>query len=284
MPSGVTVLAVIGRKNSGKTTVIEGLISELAKRHLRVASVKHIRKKGFSMDREGKDTWRHSAAGANPVIAVSDIELIIKMKGGLDQFSLDRMINVAQENQADVLVLEGFSSLVAENERVGKIVCVRDLEEYEEFRKSTRGEVLAFLSFQPLGEPVLNINADHPFTVERVTRFIEERERISEILGQLAGLDCGKCGRATCEELAEDIHQGQASLDDCVPFKFRSEVKARIMIGESEIPIQPFVSEIIRKAVLGMVSTLKAVDIEGAEKVDIVISRSELRARSRHQS
>jgi len=62
----------MGRKNSGKTTVIEGLISELVKRPLRVASVKHIRKKGFSMDTEGKDTWRHSAAGANPVIAVSD--------------------------------------------------------------------------------------------------------------------------------------------------------------------------------------------------------------------
>jgi len=273
VPSGVTVLAVIGRKNSGKTTVIEGLISELVKRHLRVASVKHIHKKGFSMDREGKDTWRHSAAGANPVIAVSDVELIVKMKDGLDQFSLEGMINVAQENQADVLMLEGFSSLILDDKRVGKIVCIKDLEEYKEYGKSTRGEVLAFLSFQPLGEPVLNINADHPFTVERVTRFIEKKERISEILGQLAGLDCGKCGRATCEELAEDIYQVQASLDDCIPFKFRSEVKARITIGDSEIPIQPFVSEIIRKAVLGMVSTLKAVDIEGVEKVDIVISR-----------
>ncbi len=267
------VLAVIGRKNSGKTTVVEGLISELVARQFRVASFKHVSRKGFSMDEKGKDTWRHSAAGADPVTVVSDIETIIKMKNGINGFPLDRMVKVAEENQADVLILEGFSSLVLKDNRVGKIVCVKDLEEYVEFNESTGGEVLAFCSFQPLGEPVLNIETGRLHLVERALRFIEKREKISEILKKLAGLDCGKCGRATCEELAEEIYVGQASPNDCVPLKLKSELKAKITIEGSEIPIQPFVSEIIRKSILGMVSALKGVDIEGGEKVDIVISR-----------
>lgn len=266
-------LAVIGRKNSGKTTVIEALVSGLVARRFRVASAKHIRQKGFSMDSRRKDTWRHSTAGANPVMAVSDLELVIKTRNGIDRFSLDGALKVAEENLADVLVLEGFSSIVIKDRRVGKIICVKDLKEYEEFKESAGEEVLAFCSFRPLDEPVLNIEADRPVLLERVTRFIERRRKISEILSQLAGLDCRKCGRGTCEELADDVYHGQASIDDCIPLKLKSELRARITIEGSEIPIRPFVSEIIRKSVLGMVSTLKEVDIEGNEKVDVVISR-----------
>lgn len=273
MDFGVPVLAVIGHKNSGKTTVVEGLISELVTRQFRVASVKHISKEGFSIDTVGKDTWRHSAAGANPVIAVSDVESIIKTKDGMEKFSLAEMIKVAEEKGTDILILEGFSSMILEDKRVGKVVCVRDLAEYEEFREGAIGDILVFCSFQPLGEPVANIETEHPCIVERVLRFIEKRKRISQISVRLAGLDCKKCGRATCEELAEDIDAGKASLDDCIPLKLKMALRAKIVIEGSEIPIQPFVSEIIRKSVLGMVSTLKGVDIEGGEEVDIVISR-----------
>jgi molybdopterin-guanine dinucleotide biosynthesis protein MobB len=267
----VPILAVIGRKNSGKTTVVEGLISELARRKFQVAAVKHISQKSFSVDTRGKDTWRLSTAGANPVIAVSDEESIIKMKNGIRDFSLNAMLRVAEESKVDVLVLEGFSSLVLEEKRVGKVICLRDQDERKEFGERSRGEVLAFCSFQSLGEPVLRIQDDLTVIVERAIRFIEKREKILEILDQLPGLDCGKCGRATCEELAEDIYEGQASLDDCIPLKIQSELKAKIRIGNAEVPIQPFVSEIIRKSVLAMVSTLKGVTIEGDEEVRINI-------------
>ena len=60
------MVAVTGWANSGKTTFLRGLIPALGRRGLRVAVVKHDAH-GFEMDREGKDTWLLSRAGAESV-------------------------------------------------------------------------------------------------------------------------------------------------------------------------------------------------------------------------
>jgi len=273
MPINIPVLAVVGHKNSGKTTVIEGLISELSKKRFHVATAKHVSQRGFSMDTKGSDTWRHSAAGANPVIIVSDVEISVLIRDGIEKFSLEKMFMFTQETGANILILEGFSSMILKDRQVGKVICLRNLEEYKEYKEIIREETLAFCSFQPLGEPILKISEDLPVLAERALRFIEKREKIIEILDRLPSLDCKKCGRATCGELAEDIYEGKASLNDCVPLKLRTKLKTKITIEGAEIPIQPFVSEIVRKSVLGMVSTLKGIAIKGDEKVRIEISR-----------
>jgi molybdopterin-guanine dinucleotide biosynthesis protein B len=56
------VLGIVGRPNNGKTTLIEKLIPELTARGLRVGAVKRVAK--FDIDVPGKDSWRHSRAGA----------------------------------------------------------------------------------------------------------------------------------------------------------------------------------------------------------------------------
>ncbi|MFQ6080784.1 MAG: molybdopterin-guanine dinucleotide biosynthesis protein B, partial [Candidatus Bathyarchaeia archaeon] len=129
------IIGVLGPRNSGKTTLIESVIRELTKRGYRVATAKHVDQKGFSMDTEGKDTWRHSAAGANPVVSVSDIETAILIKEGAQRFSLDRLLSFTPDT--DIILLEGFSWLVLNNEHVGKILCVRNREEYEDLREKT---------------------------------------------------------------------------------------------------------------------------------------------------
>jgi molybdopterin-guanine dinucleotide biosynthesis protein B len=58
------VFSVVGENGSGKTTVIEGLVAELTGLGLRVGTIKHD-VHGFQMDREGKDSFRHKAAGAS---------------------------------------------------------------------------------------------------------------------------------------------------------------------------------------------------------------------------
>jgi molybdopterin-guanine dinucleotide biosynthesis protein MobB len=55
-------IAIIGKKNSGKTSVIVALAAELRRRGLRVASVKHGHHE-FEIDREGADSWRHFHEG-----------------------------------------------------------------------------------------------------------------------------------------------------------------------------------------------------------------------------
>lgn len=63
------VVSLIGKANSGKTTLLEKLIPALVGRGLRVGTIKH-HVHAFEMDRPGKDTWRHKQAGA-AVVALS---------------------------------------------------------------------------------------------------------------------------------------------------------------------------------------------------------------------
>jgi len=269
MRSKALIIGVVGRKSSGKTTVIESIVRELTKKGYRVATAKHINQKGFSMDIKGKDTWRHSAAGANPVVSVSDVETAILIKDGTERFSLDRLLSFTPET--DIIILEGFSWLVLNDEHVGKILCVRNREEYEDFRKKTRGEVIAFCSAQPMGKPILRIKEDSKILVRRTLRYITRKHKISKILSRLPGLNCGKCAHPTCGEMAATIYRRKAKLTDCIPLKLRSKLKTRIIVDDAEVSLQPFVSEIIRNSVLGMVSTLKSVSISGNEEVQIKI-------------
>ena len=74
------VIAVIGTRNSGKTTVVEVIIKGLTKKGYSVASAKHIPEKEFTIDTQGKDTWRHAKAGASTVLSISPNELTIIKK------------------------------------------------------------------------------------------------------------------------------------------------------------------------------------------------------------
>ena len=61
-------VSIVGRHNSGKTTLIEKLIAELVGRGLDVGSVKHHSHVGFDIDIPGKDSWRHRHAGASETV------------------------------------------------------------------------------------------------------------------------------------------------------------------------------------------------------------------------
>jgi molybdopterin-guanine dinucleotide biosynthesis protein MobB len=222
------------------------------------------------MDMRGKDTWRHAAAGANPVADVSDIEMSLLIKNGIEQFSLDSFLSFTPI--ADVVVLEGFSHIVMNDERVGKILCVRDNREYEGLRKKALGKTVAFCSLQRLEKPILRIKEDAQILLKRVLTYINREKKISKILNCLPGLNCRKCGYPSCEEMAAAIYKRKAKLSNCVTLRLRSELRTKIVIDELEVPIQTFASEIIRKSVLGMISSLKGVSVKGNERVDINIS------------
>jgi molybdopterin-guanine dinucleotide biosynthesis protein B len=64
------VLAFIGKPDCGKTTLIEKLIPALAKKGLRIGTIKHHHG-DIQMDTPGKDTWRHKQAGAQAVLLAS---------------------------------------------------------------------------------------------------------------------------------------------------------------------------------------------------------------------
>jgi molybdopterin synthase catalytic subunit len=64
------LLGIAGPSGSGKTTLVERLVGRLDGRG-RVATVKHV-DHGVDIDREGKDTSRHRAAGAAETYALTD--------------------------------------------------------------------------------------------------------------------------------------------------------------------------------------------------------------------
>jgi len=66
----IPILSIVGKSDSGKTTLIEKLVPELTRRGYRIATVKHDIH-GFEVDREGKDSWRHKQAGAHSVVISS---------------------------------------------------------------------------------------------------------------------------------------------------------------------------------------------------------------------
>jgi molybdopterin-guanine dinucleotide biosynthesis protein B len=57
---------IVGRKNSGKTTLVCELVRELSRRAIRVATVKHTHHQ-HELDTPGKDSFKHREAGAAAV-------------------------------------------------------------------------------------------------------------------------------------------------------------------------------------------------------------------------
>ncbi|MBW2010728.1 MAG: molybdopterin-guanine dinucleotide biosynthesis protein B [Deltaproteobacteria bacterium] len=64
------IITIVGKSESGKTTLIERLIPELKNRGYKIGTTKHA-SHGFDIDKKGKDSQRHKQAGADMVIVAS---------------------------------------------------------------------------------------------------------------------------------------------------------------------------------------------------------------------
>jgi molybdopterin-guanine dinucleotide biosynthesis protein MobB len=63
-------LHIVGRRNSGKTGLLEDLVRELTGRGLRVGTVKHSQHP-HELDTPGKDSHRHRQAGGDPAVIIT---------------------------------------------------------------------------------------------------------------------------------------------------------------------------------------------------------------------
>ncbi len=101
----VPIVAVIGKSNSGKTTLIEKIITELKARDYRVATAKNVSHK-LAFDKPGKDSWRHIQAGSEAV-AVSSSDNIVLIKPVKGNVNLDEIVHLLSEDY-DIIIAEGF--------------------------------------------------------------------------------------------------------------------------------------------------------------------------------
>jgi molybdopterin-guanine dinucleotide biosynthesis protein B len=99
------VVAIVGKSKSGKTTLIEKLISELKSRGYRVGTVKHAPLE-MDVDKPGKDSWRHIRAGSEATAIVSS-DRIVLIKPVTHSVGLDEVIRFFGEDY-DIILAEGF--------------------------------------------------------------------------------------------------------------------------------------------------------------------------------
>lgn len=100
------IIAIIGWKNSGKTTLTERIIAELTARRYCVASVKHAHH-AFDIDHEGTDSFRHRKAGAVTTILASARRVAIMQELAADQEPSLNQIR-AMLLPHDVTIVEGY--------------------------------------------------------------------------------------------------------------------------------------------------------------------------------
>lgn len=118
-PNGTPpMVAVIGRKNSGKTTLVVRLSAELYRRGHRVMTIKHG-SHTFNIDPAGTDTYRHYHEGQAErvaMVAPDKFALIVRWTQELEA----ETIAARYLADADVVLCEGFKK-----SRIPKIEIVR---------------------------------------------------------------------------------------------------------------------------------------------------------------
>lgn len=104
--ANIPVLCFVGTSNSGKTTLIEKVIGLLTQQGYKVATVKHTHKE-FKMDSEGKDSYRHMAAGAKTVVLASPSQFAV-MSETNHELTIEEVVERFVSNDTDILIVEGF--------------------------------------------------------------------------------------------------------------------------------------------------------------------------------
>ncbi len=103
-------VAVVGASGAGKTTLIEGLLGELGRRGIKVATVKHAHG-GYQLDKQGSDSFRHTAAGAVGVLLVGPGEYAAIWPDSKLADEEAPIRAAALFPEAEVILVEGYSSL-----------------------------------------------------------------------------------------------------------------------------------------------------------------------------
>jgi len=229
------IIAVVGSKQSGKTTAIETLVRGLTKRGYKIATVKHIPEANFTIDTRGKDTWRHTKAGASTTISIAPNELATIKKVDTTKYTLSEITRNV-EDDVDIIILEGFREQVEQNFTVPKIVAAKTAEEILDASKRCK-PILTFVG--PIPEEAAKLNIPYIDT-------LKEPEKLVNLVDK---------------KLAASVEKKRERREDI-----------QIQIDGYLLPLNPFVREIMRNTILAMVSTLKDTKIEGNENLLLTIT------------
>jgi molybdopterin-guanine dinucleotide biosynthesis protein MobB len=118
----VLIVAAVGQSGSGKTVTIEYLIRQFSAEGYKVGAIKHVHHRGFTIDTEGKNTWRYAQAGAKVVVAMSPDEVAVIKKTSQETDNLEQIIESLEKESLDILFIEGCRDIVSKRGDMLKIL------------------------------------------------------------------------------------------------------------------------------------------------------------------
>ena len=162
------IFGVTGWKNSGKTGLMERLITELTARGLTVSSIKHAHH-SFDIDHPGRDSYRHRDAGARQVLLASRNRwaLMHELRDE-DEPSLGDLLK--QLSPVDLVLIEGYK-----RDRHPKI---------EAHRKETGQPLIA-----PEDETIVAVASDTSVAIDRPVLDLNDTTSIVNFIAQHLELD-----------------------------------------------------------------------------------------------
>ena len=103
----IPFVSIVGRGNTGKTTLIRSLIHELGLLGYSVAIIKHDPHDHGEVDREGSDTWDFRKAGGKAVILASPKKVTL-FKETLQELTPEEIFPLCGD--VDLIILEGYKT------------------------------------------------------------------------------------------------------------------------------------------------------------------------------
>ncbi len=163
------VFGVVGWKNSGKTGLVERLVTEITGRGFSVATLKHAHHR-FDVDHKGKDSYRHREAGANEVLLASRQRwaLMHELRNE-DEPTLAQLLTHFSPN--DLVLIEGYK---------------RDGHQKIEANRAATGQPLIALE----DDTIVGVASDHDPDGLSVPKFdLDDTVSIADFVLQQVGLE-----------------------------------------------------------------------------------------------
>ena len=158
-------IAVIGWKNSGKTTLVSRLVSHLRKKKFKVGVVKHAHH-SFDIDHPNTDSYKIREAGSYKTTIVSEKRLAHIEEKISPEIDIEELIKL--NKGCDILIFEGFKKI----KKLSKI----------EVNLTKNNRELLYKSFDNVKLLVSDDMSEHPI---KVLRHDQVNEITKEILSDL---------------------------------------------------------------------------------------------------
>ncbi len=101
-------IAVIGWKNSGKTTLVSNLVKFFTSQNIKVGVIKHAHH-SFDIDHPNTDSFKIRKSGAYKTTIISENRLAYIEEKKDKEIDLEELINLNKD--CDLLIFEGFKKI-----------------------------------------------------------------------------------------------------------------------------------------------------------------------------